>query len=633
MFLRISLFLLLFCTLPIVAQDNYSATGISDVLKENANAVIRLDQTDIVISSRNSMNIKTTRVVTILNELGLTYMKASETFSKPGDIKSIEALVYNSEGTQIKKIKRKEFKEHSLSEGSEVLDYKILYLDYTPVQYPFTLVYTSEVQTPNTAFLPTWSPMEGPFASMQKSIINITYPAGLGFKYKDYNFGEVVLNKSEAGNTLSLSAENVSAIRSEEYSPSLYKIRPHVLFGLEKFHLEGVDGEASSWEALGTWMNNSLLTGTDVLPVETQNKIKALVGNETDDFQKAKIVYKYVQGKTRYISIQLGIGGWKPMAAKDVDRLGYGDCKALSNYTRALLKVVGVESYYAVIYGDRNRRDIREDFVSMQGNHVVLAIPYKGDLVWLECTNQIRPFGFQGDFTDNRMALIVKNGKGQIVRTHVYEGKGNTQLSKGTYNITDAGTINGAVQIVSKGLQYDDKFVFETQSPDELDKIYKSRFKNINNLKLKKMALQNNDSSQEFTEDIAIEAEGYCNKSGNKVMFAVNAFNQSFTIPQRYRSRKMPFEISTGFFDQDEITINLPVGFTMEARPENITITDKFGEYTTEYQMLAPNKMLYKRTLTINEGYYASSEYENYRLFKEKIARNDNAKVVLVKSN
>jgi len=321
------------------------------------------------------------------------------------------------------------------------------------------------------------------------------------------------------------------------------------------------------------------------------------------------------------------------MAAKDVDRLGYGDCKALSNYTRALLKVVGVESYYAVIYGDRNRRDIREDFVSMQGNHVVLAIPYKGDLVWLECTNQIRPFGFQGDFTDNRMALIVKNGKGQIVRTHVYEGKGNTQLSKGTYNITDAGTINGAVQIVSKGLQYDDKFVFETQSPDELDKIYKSRFKNINNLKLKKMALQNNDSSQEFTEDIAIEAEGYCNKSGNKVMFAVNAFNQSFTIPQRYRSRKMPFEISTGFFDQDEITINLPEGFTMEARPENITITDKFGEYTTEYQMLAPNKMLYKRTLTINEGYYASSEYENYRLFKEKIARNDNAKVVLVKSN
>jgi hypothetical protein len=356
-----------------------------------------------------------------------------------------------------------------------------------------------------------------------------------------------------------------------------------------------------------------------------------LVGSETDELKKAKIVYKYMQGKTRYISIQLGIGGWKPMLAKDVDRLGYGDCKALSNYTRALLKVVGVESYYAVIYGDRNRRDIREDFVSMQGNHAVLAIPYKNDLVWLECTSQIHPFGFQGDFTDNRMALIVKGGKGEIVRTHVYDAKGNSQFSKGSYTISDAGTINGVVQIISKGLQYDDKFVFEKESPDELDKIYKNRFKNINNLKFKKMLLLNNDNNQEFTEDLAIEAEGYCNKSGNRVMFAVNAFNQSFTIPQRYRSRKMPFEISIGFFDQDEITINLPEGFTMEAKPENVTIVDKFGEYKTEYEMVGTTKLLYKRTLNINEGLYASTEYENYRLFKENIARNDNAKVVLVK--
>ena len=58
--------------------------------------------------------------------------------------------------------------------------------------------------------------------------------------------------------------------------------------------------------------------------------------NETDPIEKAKIVYKYMQEKTRYISVQVGIGGFKPMLAKDVDRLGYGDCKALSNYTKAL---------------------------------------------------------------------------------------------------------------------------------------------------------------------------------------------------------------------------------------------------------------------------------------------------------
>lgn len=633
MFLRFIFFSVFFFSVSAIAQSVYPVADIDDALIENANAIVRLDQTEIEITSQRSMTIKKTRVVTIANDSGLSYMDASENFSKTMSIKSIEAVIYNAAGQQISKIKRKDFKEHSLSEGLSIVDDKVLYLDYTPVQYPFTLVYTSEVQTSNTAFLPIWSPMEGAYVSTEKSSIKITYPNNLGFKYKEYNFADTPLQKELNGTTLQLSSENVAAIRYEEYAPSLYKVRPHVLFGLEKFNLEGVDGQASSWESFGAWMNNELLAGTDELPEATQIKIKALVGNETDDLKKAKIIYNYVQSKTRYVSIQLGIGGWKPMLARDVDRLGYGDCKALSNYTRALLKVVGVNSYYAVIYGDSNRRDIREDFVSMQGNHVVLAVPYNGSLVWLECTSQTLPFGFQGDFTDNRMALIVKEGKGELVRTHVYAAQGNTQKSTGNYTIFNTGTITGAVQVVSKGLQYDDKFAFEKEPAHELDKIYKSRFKNISNIKLKKKLLLNDLDSQTFTEDLAIEAEGYCNTSGNRLMFAVNAYNPSFNVPQKYRDRKLPFEIATGFYDYDEITINLPEGFAVEAKPDDVTLSDKFGEYKTVYQMINDNTMLYKRTLTVNEGYYAGSEYENYRLFREKISRNDNAKVVMVKNN
>ena len=628
--LRITLLFVALFALPMCAQQTYPVAAIPAELIENANAVIRHDQVDITITSRKSMNVKTTRAVTVLNELGMRYMDDREYFSESTDIKSIEALVYDKNGIQIKKIKKKDFKERGVSEGSSIGDGKVLYLDYTPVQYPFTMVFTSEVQTSNTAFIPQWTPLYGTFVSTEKSGITISCVAGLGFKYKDYNFGPVVLSKQQTGTTLALSAENIPAMRSEEYSPSFSKIRPYVLFGLEKFHLEGVDGEATSWETFGAWYY-TLLNGTDELTPETITKITGLVGNETNPLKKAKIVYEYVQSKTRYVSIQLGIGGWKPMLAKDVDRLGYGDCKALSNYTRALLKAVNVPSYCAVIYA-QNKRDITPDFVSMQGNHMILAIPNNNEIVWLECTSQIHPFGFQGDFTDDRMALLIEPGKGELARTHVYDAKGNSQIIKGNYTISETGAIAGAMKIVSKGLQYDNRFVFETKSPDELDKIYKDNFSNINNLKLKKKGLANNKDSQEFTEDIALEAEGYCNKSGGRVMFAVNAFNQSSTIPQKYRNRKMPFEISTGFYDQDEVTINLPAGFTMEAKPENITITDKFGEYKTEYTVVSPTQLLYKRSLQVNDGYYASTEYENYRLFREKIARNDNAKVVLVKN-
>ena len=121
-------------------------------------------------------------------------------------------------------------------------------------------------------------------------------------------------------------------------------------------------------------MDDKLLSGTQELPEEVKTEITELTKDASSPIEKAKIVYNYMQNKTRYISIQVGIGGWKPMLAEDVDRLGYGDCKGLSNYTKALLDYVGVTSYYTVVYGGSDIRDIDSDFSSLQGNHAILSI-------------------------------------------------------------------------------------------------------------------------------------------------------------------------------------------------------------------------------------------------------------------
>lgn len=604
-------------------------SSIPQELKENANAVVRSHKTDIIISSRKSMEIKTNRTVTVFNEKGLAHINAYEYFEDPSDIKSIEAIVYDAFGEEIKKIKRKDFRMKSVSEG-DITNGKLLYLDYTPIQYPFTIVYTSEVKTINTAFIPSWSPVNDITVSVESAMINIEYNPELGFRYKEYNFTSGMLEKQEQPGFLSLKVKNIKAFKWEDHTP-YQKIYPVVLFALNKFHLEGIDGEATDWKSFGKWRYESLLLGTDELPVATIEKVKVMVGNETDPLKKAKIVYEYVQSRTRYISIQLGIGGWKPMPAKDVDRLGYGDCKALSNYTKALLKAVGVDSYYTVVYGDTNKRDMREDFVCMQGNHIILAIPDGGNYVWLECTDQSIPFGFQGDFTDDRMALLVKPEGGELVRTHVYDVKQNTQASQGSYIIAADGALTGAVKILSKGTQYDSKYLLASKSPEDVDKYYKSAYRNINNLMLKKTSFDNKKESQEFIEDINIEAADYCIHSGNRLMFVVNVFNVSNYIPQRYRTRNNPFEIERGYYDTDEITINLPEGYELEAMPSAVSVKEKFGEYKSEYIKTASNTILYKRELLVNRGYYEKNDYDAFRQFMENIARNDNAKVVLLK--
>ena len=159
-FKKIVFLLILFFSIATKAQKiEYSALNIADSLKDNANAVVRLNQVDIIIASQREMKINTLRVITVLNEKGLSAIDAVENYNKRTVIKDIEATVYDILGREIKKIKRKDFKDESAAGGSTLFsDSRYLYLDYTPIQYPFTVVYKSELQTSTTAFIPQWYP-------------------------------------------------------------------------------------------------------------------------------------------------------------------------------------------------------------------------------------------------------------------------------------------------------------------------------------------------------------------------------------------------------------------------------------------------------------------------------------------
>lgn len=632
---KILIVLFALLSLPLFAQKNkYIASQIVDSLTANANAVVRLNQLDITISSQRSMSIYIKRVVTVNNKYGLGAINAISGYDKSSSINTIEAIVYDAFGTEIKKIKRKDFKDQSAVDGVSLFsDDRVVFLDYTPITYPFTIEFTCESVTSNTAAIPKWFPISNYFTSVEKSNLNVYFPVDLGFKKKEFNFLNFHIKKTiDTSSQLSYTVENIVAQKPEDMSPDFVKIYPRVMMGLEVFNLEGVDGTAKNWKEYGQWFSEKILSGTDNLPEETISKIKTLVGTETDPINKAKIVYKYVQNKSRYISVQVGIGGFKPMLANDVDRLSYGDCKALSNYTRALLNAVGVPSFYTELYGDSDKTDMESDFSSLQGNHVILAIPNKNEYVFLECTSQDAPFGFQANFTDDRNVVVIKPEGGEIVRTKNYEENDNTQIGNGTYSISETGDFVGKLVIVSKGTQYGKKYRLEKLAPTENEAHYKSYWDNINNLKINKTTFSNDKEKIEFTENAQISAVNYGAISGNKILFIVNAFNQYSGNIKKSRNRKTPFEIERGFLDTDEINIVLPNGFTIEALPDNVELTTKYGIYKTEIIKKDGSNLVYKRSFLLKKGLYPKEEYEEFRLFIEKIKRNDNSKIVITKN-
>ncbi|MEP2991179.1 MAG: hypothetical protein ABJO83_01365 [Gilvibacter sp.] len=499
---------------------------------------------------------------------------------------------------------------------------------YTPSEYPYTVIFETEVETQNTAGIPSLYPVVDYLSSTEQLQFDINYGPDASLKLKHFNEQDVIAFESRQGG-YSFSLNNFKAIFPEAYGPSRGDFVPYIIFGLESFYLAGVKGNAKDWNSFGAWMDTYLLDGTSQIPDKTKQEVKQLVAGETTNRGKAKKVYEYMQDRTRYISVQLGLGGWKPMPAAEVDDLGYGDCKALTNYTKSLLEAVDVPSYYTVVNAGNTQNGILSEFTSMQGNHVILAVPEDDDYMWLECTSQSAPFDFNGSFTDNREVLLVTPEGGKIVTTTHYAPEDNYQINKGTLEVKADGSIVAQITMKSGGLQYDNKAGIEVLTAEKQDLRYKDYWDYINNISINSIELTDNRDMIEYTEEVTFEASSYTSAAGKDLILNVNAFNRRTFIPKRYRERQLGVKIIRGYKDYDEIEIKLPEGYTLEEVPTPKEVDSPYGIYKSSITKKDESTLIYTREYITLEGTFPKEKYADYRSFRRQITKNDNQKIIL----
>ncbi|WP_405208106.1 DUF3857 domain-containing protein [Aquimarina sp. LLG6339-5] len=615
-------------------QEDFSLQSIllDSILTDNANAIVRSEDVVIEINSINSVVVKTKRIVTVLNKYGDRLADSYEPYDPETKIKRARATVFNALGQEIKKFKRKDFSDRSMYDGFSLIgDNRFIYFEHTPVEYPYTLVYESEVETKNSAFIEPWFPITDYGLSIENTSYTIVNPKKIPLRTKEKAFEGYSVEIKKANQEVSYTLSRVSALKKEYQSPSFSELVPTGKITLGSFSLVNVEGVADDWETMGKWQYQNLVSGRDELPDAVIKKISDLVSEATSKKEKAKLIYEYVQNKTRYISVQLGIGGWMPMKAEDVDRLGYGDCKALTNYTKALLESQDIKAYYTIVYGDSKKRDIDNDFASMQGNHVILNIPDVDteEDIWLECTSQTAPFNFIGDFTDDRDVLVITPDGGEIKRTKKYKPEENTLHTKATIYLQEDASMVGEVTSISKGLQYDWRYLTKLKPVKDQKLYYKEYWDYINNLNVISLELNDNKDDVLYTEKVKVNATNYATKAGSRLLIMPNVFNRIKSKKPKYKDRKTALVISRGYVDTDEYIIKIPVGYIVNKLPQEKVFETIFGTYSCSIEQVDQSTLKYTRKLRINDGRYPKEKYEEYRQFMFKIQKADKTKIVL----
>lgn len=614
-----------------VLSDNpsLSIVNIPESLLENSYAVIRHDEMVFEVLDLNKATLTRKRSVTLLNNKYKDMSSIAIYYSPGMMLKKVDGRKYDSEGKIINEIRSKEIEDFSVYSESFFDDNRVKTFDLDHANYPYTYEFEFVQEFTSLLFYPNWQPLSKSHLSIEHAQFKVIIPKNLSFRFKELNMPEKVKIQEETERRIyTWNLRNINAIELEKLMPDLERYTPSVITAPDRFIYGNYPGDLSSWSAYGKWVHK-LNEGLDQLSPEKQKFLHKMVDSVSSRTEKIRILYDYLQKNTRYISIQLGIGGYQPFEADYVDRFGYGDCKALTNYMKSLLSVAGIKSYYTLVQAGRYIPDIHVDFPGAQFNHVILCVPNESDTIWLECTSQKNPFGYLGSFTENRSVLIITGEGGVIGRTPQNPMEENLQVRTATIRVESTGNAIATTHTRYRGLQYENIApILETNRNDQQKWLY-------DNLDIPHFEIQEfvftvlKNPVPEADEKITLNLPRYATVTGKRLFIQPNLMNKHNKMPPPAKDRVYELELNYPYIDIDSMVYEIPSGYHLEFIPQPIKFETKFGNYSSQV-IQKDDKILYVRHRMANEGIFPPEEYNGYVEFINRIAEADNLKIVLV---
>lgn len=597
-----------------------SVDSIPVELRENAAAVVRTHQMVFTVESISKAKASYRMVLTLMNESANELRLFEIPYDRFMSVQKVTAAVYDANGKFIESIPSSRIMDVSEG-GGFISDARMKRIVFPVNRYPFTIEVEYDVIINGFLNLDHWVFHTDPYLSVEESAVQYIIPNSVPFRYSEYNMNASFDSIRTEDNTVySWVQKGIPAVKKWYFSPLAVARQPVLLAAIDEFEFGGIQGSMRSWESLGKWAWQ-LNQGLDQLSENEKKRVAEIVSGLKNDREKAEALYRYMQSRTRYTSIQLGIGGYKPAPAAEVSEKGYGDCKGLTNYMYALLKEAGITSYYTWAKAGTNRY-IMPSFVADQFDHIILCVPMQADTVWLECTNQTIPFNFLGSFTSDRDVLLITPEGGKLVRTPRL--KNSFMETSGIINVERRGASRGTFAMSAGGLGFDDNLMFSGKAETEL----------------KRMLNQGMEIGT-FSADTAFYTEKHRDLPVSELTFNLTLNDFAVVAGTRIHFRPclnafeyQPFDtISVRIFDMEEridsITYRFPADYKAEYIPSPVTEEGPFGSYSYRIEAQDDGSLLFMRRMKINRGTYTGDRAKELFAFLNTAARNDQRRIYI----
>jgi transglutaminase-like putative cysteine protease len=478
---------------------------------------------------------------------------------------------------------------------------------------------------------------------VKHSKFTLSLPSGWEFDSYWAHYPEI---KPQAlGNETVWQLENIPAIETEPDMPEWEAVAGR----LEVKYFPRDPGQrlkaSGSWRDMGLWYTNLTASSRDVTP-EIKQKVAELTAGQTTTLGKINALAAFVQRQVRYVAIEIGIGGYQPHPAAQVFANSYGDCKDKATLLSAMLREIGVESYYVLAQTERGI--VLPQFAFNYFNHAILAIrlpddvaqpdlhavmqhPTLGRLLFFDPTNEYTPLGALPPYLQESYGLLVAPDGGELVRMPLAAPNWNRLERSAKLALSPSGTLTGDVEeLLFGGPAVDSRARFLETAPADRAKLLENFLGgSLGSFRLAKASVGNLENfDQAFVVNYQLEADGYARAVGDLLIVRPRVLGEKGSSLLAGKERKYPFEFRQASVQIDDFRISIPDGYVVDELPKPVDTNCGIGEYRSGVEVEG-NVLHYRRTYRINDLTVPPEKLDTLRGFFAQIAADEKSSAVL----
>ncbi|MGI4789062.1 MAG: DUF3857 domain-containing transglutaminase family protein [Janthinobacterium lividum] len=463
-------------------------------------------------------------------------------------------------------------------------------------------VYT---RTTTKAFLPnqyseTWTFRDG-VDPVKFSKMTLTAPASMKINTLPQNASDMTATVTPSADgkrkTYIWKMSDLSTIIPEPEMPPAYTFIPSVEIST-----------IPSWQVISHWYQGLAAGQMEVSP-EIKETVKTLTAGKTTDTDKARAIYYWVEGQTRYVALELGLSAFQPHPAADVCRNRYGDCKDMATLLLTMLHEAGVKTAWPVLLGAESQAPVQSYLAAPTFfNHAIVRADIDGKPYWFDSTAAMCPFGQIPGGDRGVNAFVIRDGGGAFETIPLGSPEDNSETTTTKALLSADGSAECQTTVDMSGDNgLGARLSFRGLQTSQLKPGFQTMVSHFSpNASLLDYTLSPlADRDQPVVFGLTYHAPLWATRTGH--LLIIDGKDMAST-PYDRASRIYPVYESRTAEAVDDLIVTLPAGYTLEDKPDDIHEKMPLGDYT-QTATLTGNVLTVHLVVTSHPGVILPADY------------------------